>query len=439
MSIRFDGLWRHPDFVRLWTGQTISVFGSLITGTALPFTAILVLDASPLQVALLSASHHLPGVIFGLGAGVWVDRLRRRPVMIVADLGRAALLATIPLAYVFDALTLAHLYVVALGAASLTIFFDVAYQSYLPTLVSREELVEGNSKLAATASVSEFAGFGVSGWLVQAFSGPAAVLVDSVSFVVSALFVRSIRTGEPPPPPAATRRSMLAEAGDGFRAVLRDRHLRALAIAEPFNAAGTGMFFATYMVFVTRGLGFEPGVLGVIFGLGGVSSLMGATLAGASARRFGTGVTIIAGVAMMGMSMYFIPIARGATLVAALLLIAQQLFGDGMYMIFEINATSLRQSIALPHVLGRVTAFMRIFGLSSVLVGIVVGGVIGEWVGLRAALTVGASSMMVCALLLLLSPIRELRVAPPPEDEPIVAELEPYPPSPDNGFGGVCV
>src|SRR5688572_13662707 len=170
MRIRFDGLWRHPDFVRLWSAQTISVFGSLITGTAIPFTAILVLDASPREVALLAAANHVPGLIFGVAAGVWVDRLRRRPVMIAADLGRAALVTTIPLAYAFDALTIGHLYAVALSAGMLTIFFDVAYQSYLPTLVSRDELVEGNSKLAATASVSEFAGFSVSGWLVQVFS-----------------------------------------------------------------------------------------------------------------------------------------------------------------------------------------------------------------------------------------------------------------------------
>jgi MFS family permease len=180
------------------------------------------------------------------------------------------------------------------------------------------------------------------------------------------------------------------------------------------------------MIFVTRGLDFEPGVLGVIFGLGGVSSLVGAMAAGPAARRFGTGTTIIAGIALMGVSMYFIPIAQGATLVAAGLLIAQQLFGDGMYMIFDINATSLRQSIAPPRVLGRVTAFMRILGLSSVLAGILIGGAIGETIGLRAALTVGASSMIVCATLLFFSPIRTLRAAP--AAQPLIPEIDPYPP-----------
>jgi predicted MFS family arabinose efflux permease len=294
--------------------------------------------------------------------------------------------------------------------------------------VSRDELVEGNSKLAATASVSEFAGFSISGWLVQAFSGPIAVLVDSVSFVFSALFVRSIQKPEPAPPPPETRTGVWAEAKDGLRVVAHDPRLRALAIAEPFNAAGTGMFFATYMIFVTRGLGFEPGVLGVIFGLGGISSLIGATMAGRAARRFGTGPTIIVGIAMMGVSMYFIPLAQGPTAVAAGLLIAQQLFGDGMYMIYDINATSLRQSIAPEEALGRVNAFMRILGLGSVLVGIILGGEIAERVGLRAALTIGASGMIICATLLFFSPIRTVRAAPSAEDEPLLAELEVYPP-----------
>ncbi len=424
MRLRFDGLWRHPDFVKLWTGQTISVFGSLITGTAIPFTAILTLHASPIQVALLSAANHVPGLLFGVAAGVWVDRLRRRPVMIAADVGRAAVIVSIPIAYVFDALTIWQLYAVALSAGVLTIFFDVAYQSYVPTLVSRDELIEGNSKLAATASVSEFAGFSVSGWLVQVFSGPFAMLVDAISFIVSAAFVRTIRSPEPPPPEPEARAPALAEAAEGMRAVLRDPLLRSLAIATPLAAFGIGMFFATYMIFVTRGLGFHPGLLGVIFGLGGISSLFGAMLAGGAARRFGSGPTMIAGVAMMGISMLFIPIARGATVVAAGLLIAQQISGDGMFMMFDINATSLRQAIAPERMLGRVNAFNRMLDLGFTLAGILAGGVIGQTAGLRLSLYLGAGSMLAAALWLLASPLRSLAAAPG-EEEPLSTALDP--------------
>ncbi len=425
MRIRLEGLWQHPDFVRLWTAQTISVFGSLITGTALPFTAILALDASPLQVAFLAASNHVPGLIFAVAAGVWVDRLPRRPVMIVADLGRAALLVSIPITYAFDALTIWQLYVVALGAGVLTIFFDVAYQSYLPSLVSREELIEGNSKLAATASVSEFAGFSVSGWLVQVFSGPVAILVDAVSFVVSAGFLRTIRAPEPPRGAVEQRQSALTEAVEGMRAVMRDPLLRSLAGVTPLASFGIGMFFATYMIFVTRGLGFNPGVLGVIFGLGGISSLFGAVLAGAFARRYGIGVSMIAGIAMMGISMLFIPIAQGATAVAAGLLIAQQISGDGMYMVFDINATSLRQAIAPEQVLGRVNAFNRMLDLGFTLIGILIGGVIGQTIGLRPALYIGAGAMIAAAAWLFLSPVRHVVAAPPREEEPLATALDP--------------
>lgn len=429
MRFRLEGLWKHPDFVKLWTAQTISVFGSLITGTALPFTAILVLDASPIEVAVLAAANHVPGLVFALVAGVWVDRLPRRPLMIVADLGRALLLASVPLAYAFDALTIGQLYVVALGAGILTIFFDVAYQSYLPTLVTKDELIEGNSKLAATASISEFAGFSVSGWLVQVFSGPFAVLVDALSFVISAVFLREIRASEPPPALVEDREGALAEAVEGTRTVMRDPILRSLAGVTPLASFGVGMFFATYMIFVTRSLGFQPGLLGVIFGLGGLSSLAGAVLAGPLARRFGVGTAMFAGLAVMGISMLFIPIAYGATVAAAVLLIAQQVTGDGMFMVFEINSTSLRQAVAPEAMLGRVNAFNRMLDLAFTLLGIIIGGLIGQVWALRPALYIGAGALLAAAAWLYFSPARKVAAAPDPET-PVTTLLDPALPHP---------
>jgi predicted MFS family arabinose efflux permease len=188
------------------------------------------------------------------------------------------------------------------------------------------------------------------------------------------------------------------------------------------------MFFATYMIYVTRGLGFEPGLLGVIFGLGGISSLAGAAAAGAAARRCGAGPAIIAGLAMMGISMLFIPLARGAGLVAAGLLIAQQLSGDGMYMVADINATSLRQSIAPERLLGRVNSFNRMLDLGFTLAGILIGGAIGQTVGLRAALYIGAGSMIGAAVWLLISPVRSVRTAP--RGDPLFAAVDPAIPHP---------
>src|SRR3990172_739265 len=191
------GLWGHRDFVRLWTGETISEFGSLIGRTALHFTAILVLDARPYQVAVLLAADIGSGLVVGPVAGVWVDRLRRRPIMIAADLGRAALLASIPLAYAFDMLRIEQLYIVACLTGVMTMTFDVAYRSYLPSLVGREELLEGNSKLTASSAADEVGAFGIAGWLVQLLTGPVAIFVDAVSFVFSAFFIGAIGKKEP--------------------------------------------------------------------------------------------------------------------------------------------------------------------------------------------------------------------------------------------------
>jgi MFS family permease len=408
--VRFDGLWRHRDFLRLWSAQTISVFGTMISGSALPFTAILALDASALQVAVLTACRMLPGLLIGAHVGVWVDRLMRRPVMIVADIGRAALVVSVPLAYVFDVLTMEQLYVVAFGMGALTMVFDVAYQSYLPSLVSKEDLLEGNSKLTGSSSVSEFAGFSVSGWLVQAITGPGAMLVDALSFVASAAFLRDIEREEPPPIPAREQTSVREEALDGLRSVWRDGVLRALGGATALYSFGFGIFLATYLLFVTRGLGFEPGVLGLIFGLGGLSSLAGAMLAGRAAARFGAGPAMTAGLAAMGLSMLLIPAAPGATVVGAALLIAQQLGGDGGFVVHEVNAVSLRQSIVEERMLGRVNAFMRILEVGLLLAGTIVGGVLAEIIGLRAALTIGGAATVAAALWLFASPARRARM-----------------------------
>src|SRR5207249_3437996 len=217
------GLWRHPDFVKLWAGETISVFGSLIGRTALHFTAILVLDARPFEVAALLALGIVPELIFAPYVGVWVDRLRRRPIMIAADLGRATLLASIPLAYAFDALTMEQLYVVAFLTGILSICFEVAYQSYLPSLIKREELLEGNSKLKASDSAAEVGAFGAAGWLVQLFTGPVAILIDAVSFLFSAFYIRRITKTESPPRPRRSARGCCARLKKESRPFLGTR------------------------------------------------------------------------------------------------------------------------------------------------------------------------------------------------------------------------
>ena len=190
------GLWRHPDFLKLWSAETISQFGSQVTGLALPLVAIITLDVSAFEVALLGIIEFAPFILISLPAGVWVDRWPRRPVLIIGDLGRAALLATIPIAYAFDALTISQLYIVGFLFGILTVFFDVAYMSYLPSLVRRDQLVDGNSKLEISRSGAQLAGPALAGVLIQALKAPLAILVDAFSFVASGLFVLRIRKHE---------------------------------------------------------------------------------------------------------------------------------------------------------------------------------------------------------------------------------------------------
>jgi MFS family permease len=415
---RFTGLWRRPDFLKLWAGETVSQFGSLIGGMALGFAAILVLGASPLQIALLAIASRLPSFLTGLFAGVWVDRLRRRPIMIAADCGRALLLATIPLAALLGVLRIEQLYLVAFLTGILTTFFDVAYQSYLPTLVDREALVEGNSKLATTASIAEISGFGIAGWLVQLISAPFAILVDAVSFLGSALALGLIRTPEPRPVAGSETSNIFREAREGLRVVARNPRLRSLAITTIILEFSFQIVGAVISLFGLKELGFSPGVLGTIYGVGGISALSGSLLAAPAARRFGTGRVMVGGILMMGLSILLVPLAPGATAVGASILVAQQLFGDGCYMVYDITQVSVRQAITPDRLLGRVNATVRVGALGAMLVGALVGGLLGNTYGLRAALVVGAGGTILGALWLGLSPVWSLRDKPEMITEP---------------------
>lgn len=416
---RPGGLWHNPDFVKLWAGQTVSVFGSLVSRAALSFTAVLLLGATPRHVALLNAADLVPGLLFGLFAGVWVDRLARRPILIGCDVGRALLLASIPVAALWGRLTITHLAVVAFLGGALTVLFDVAYAAYLPSLVKSDELVEGNSKLTASASVAEFGAFSLSGWLVQWVGGPLAALVDAASFVASALFVGSIRLpekGEGASPPnnddLVPGVNLWAQIVEGLQTVWRDPRLRALALGQSALDLLSHIVGTVYLVFVTKTLGFSPGVLGMIFAVGGVTSLAGALLAGRVTKRFGVGGTLIGGLIVTSIGSLFLPLAPGATLLGAAFLLMNQVVTDPAWTVFEINATSLRQAVTPDALRGRVNGTMRVLSLGMALVGTFAGGVLGETLGVRAALGVGVCGGFVAAVFVFFSPVRSLRAMP---------------------------
>ncbi|MEO8230461.1 MAG: MFS transporter [Chloroflexota bacterium] len=410
---RAGSVWRNVDFVRLWMAGTISVFGSLVTHTALPFAAILTLGAGPIEIAVLRSLQLLPGLVLGLFAGAWVDRLRRRPIMIVADVGRAALLGSIPVAAVFGVLGMGQLYLVTFLAAGLTTFFDVADRAYLPTVVHGDQIVPANSALTASASVAEFSAFGVTGFLIQLFSAPLAIAVDAVSFLVSALFLGSIRRPEAPRPPASAREPVLHEIHEGLRIIARSPILRALAGAGAASHVLWGVFGTSYLLFATAYVGLGPAAIGVIAALGGAGSFIGAVLAGRSERRLGVGRTIVVGMVGFAIGSAFLQLApEGALVLGAGCLIVQQLVGDSAVTLFEVTQVSLTQSVTEDRLLGRVGGSIRFFEDVFQLAGTIAGGVIAELLGLRASMAFGVLGAIVAVAFLWFSPIPGIRTMP---------------------------
>ncbi len=419
------GLWRHPDFLRLWSAETISVFGSQVGQLAMPLVAILVLDATAFEVAALGVVLFLPFIFFTLPAGVWVDRLPRRPILIVGDFGRAALLATVPIAYMADALTLAQLFVVAFLVGTLQVFFDVAYQSYLPSLVERDQIIDGNSKLEISRSAAQVGGPGLGGALVQIFTAPYAVLIDAVSFLGSGLFILRIRKAE--------ERSVVVDANgqkpslwtdlkEGLQFVLGNANLRAQAGCTATSNFFANVAFATLLVFAVRELGLSPGAIGIIFSLGATGSLAAAFTATRLSARFGIGPTSIVMVALFGPATLLVAIAPSGNAAIPILVVAQLVFGYTI-VVYNIVQVSYRQAICPPRLQGRMNSVMRFMVWGTIPLGGLLGGALATWIGLRETIVIGAVGGGLAFLWLLLSPQRHLRDMPEPIEEEVTTEM----------------
>jgi predicted MFS family arabinose efflux permease len=396
----------NADFLKLWTGQSISAFGSLFGALAL--TALVYLHASPAQMGLLAGAEGVPVLLFALFAGVWVDRLRRRPVMIIADLGRALLLLTVPLAAASGHLLIEQLYVVAFGVSMLGLGFDLSYRAYLPDLVAPEQILDANSRLQVSESVAEVGSPAIGGAIVQAAGGPVAVLVDALTFLGSAASVALIRKPEPKPVPAEGA-SVMNEIHEGLRAVWNDRILRAMAgAAAVFRFAG-GFFAALYGVFLIRTLGLSPLAMGITIGAGGIGALGGALVTGAASRRLGTGPAIIASRLALLSASLLIVFASGPKELAFAMICAAQLLGDPFWAAYEIITLSLRQSITPPRLLGRVNSTMHLLEAGLQPVGSLVAGGLAEAIGVRQTIGVGVAIGSIGLLWLLASPVVRLR------------------------------
>ena len=444
---RRRSLFRKPDFARLWTAATVSLFGTQVTQIAIPFIAAVVLGASPGEVGLLVTVDFLPFLLFTLPAGVWVDRFSRKRILVVADIGRAIMLSSIPIAYALGVLTIGQLYLVGFVNGIFTVFFDVADQSYLPTVLERDELVDGNSKLQISASAAQILGQPFGGGVIALFTAPIAIAVDAISFVASAILIFTIRRPEvavdakassaassassaaesqaeavtiaaetraadaaPEPAPSEPRPSMRSEMMSGLRHIFGNRYLRAIAPTTAFSNLFNNIALATFAVFAYRELGLTPALVGLIGGVSGAGVLIGALTAGRIADRFGVGRAIVWPVLIGSLFGLLVPIAPvgGATPYIA----AAFFFAGITNVVYNVNQVSLRQAITPQRFLGRMNATMRFLVWGTIPIGSLIGAALSELIGVRPTVWVGSVLGLFPFLFVFFSPVRTLARIP---------------------------
>ena len=404
-------LWRNGPFLRLWFAKVVSAAGSALAGLALPLTAVYVLGAGPGQMAFLQVANFLPNILFGLFIGVWVDRVRRQPILVWSDLGRGVLLATIPLAAFLGLVSFPHLLVVAFVVSILTACSDLAEVAIVPSVVPRSQLVEANSRLATTDAALAIVAPSVAGGLIQLVGAPKAILADAISYFASALALRDLRAREETPRARAARGAIWGEIGAGMRELVRTPENRALTLSICVGTFGTAMHGTVSVLYFARQLGLPAALLGLLLTAGGIGGLLGSAGAGLLSRRVGIGPAIIVGSALWAAGTLVAPLTPlGPWLVplVAAGAIVQNLGGA----LWGVGQMSVRQAIIPAHLFARATAARRLPMYAAQLGGAALGGVLGTSLGLRPTLFLGALGLVGAALILWVSPIRTLRAFP---------------------------
>ena len=412
----FTGLWLSPDFRKLWGSLTIVHFGGQITFLALPLTAAIMLNASPFEVGVLTALEALPYPLFGLFAGVLVDRMRKLPVIIASDIGRGLALLTIPVCAWFGVLTMEILYVAGFLLGLLTVIGWPAYQVFMTERVGRENLVEANAKIGVADSAAQLVGPGLAGALIQWLTAPIAILLDAFSFFLSAWMLRGIPPRETDRPKGVPR-SVGVEIREGLMAIWENRVLRALVWAIALWQVFRHAFIAIVVLYAARELGFSAGHVGALFMVAGLGSLAAAGVTAVLNRRYGMGPVMLAGIAATGVAWLVMGAAHGSFWTASIA------FGAGLFlldlgaMIFFINYLTLRQAVTPDRLLGRVTATMICLTVSTAPIGGLAGGWVAEHYGLRTAmLLAGVGALLLAPLVTWLSPLARMRELPAPQE-----------------------
>jgi predicted MFS family arabinose efflux permease len=401
-------LLRQPEFLKLWAGQSISQIGDQITYLALPLVAVLTLDASAFEMGLLTAAELMPALFFSLLAGVWIERSqRRRHVMIVADVARAGLLASVPLAAAFDLLTFPQLVAVGFAAGTFAVLFDVSWSTLFIAVVPRRDVVEANSKLSMSRAVSFVTGPSLAGFLVQALTGPVTLLLDAFSFLGSALFLGRIRVKEPPV--ERDGNGVLRSIWEGLRFVFRDEVIRpGLLCAVTVNLFNY-VFHAIFVLYATKELGVSPGTLGIALGIGAVGGILGALVAPRLERALGLGLTVVIGSVLFPAPLILVPIASGSELQLGLLLGAAEFFSAVGVMIFDVTAVSMLFMRTPDRIRARQSATFKFVNYGIRPIGALLGGVLGTAIGLQTTLWIGVLGALAGVIWLLFSPIPRLR------------------------------
>jgi MFS family permease len=404
-------LLRQREFLKLWSAQAISQLGDQVTLLALPLVAVLTLDASAAQMGLLTAAELMPHLLFSLFAGVWIERRsHRRKLMIAADIARAGLLASVPLAAAFDVLTFPQLYAVAFAVGSFAVLFDISWATLFPAVVPRRDLVDASSKLSLSRSLSFVLGPSLAGFLVQALTAPVTVLVDAFSFVGSALFLGRIRTQEPSP--ERDGNGVLRSLRDGMRFVLRDDLIRAdLGCAATVNLFNF-VFAAIFILYATRELGVAPGTLGIALGVGAIGGIFGALVAPPLERAIGIGPSVVLGSVLFPAPLVLVPLASGSELTIGVMLGTAEFFSAVGVMIFDVSAASMLFLRTPDRIRARTAGTFRFVNYGIRPIGALLGGALGTAIGLQTTLWIGVLGALLGVVWLVFSPIPRLREAP---------------------------